>query len=134
LAVVFVLANVGFSDVAIAQKTVHVKGYTKKDSTYVRPHDRKPPETKSHGTTKETKETHSKPSSAVERDEHGRIQRSDAARRAFARQTGYPNGRPGYIIAHIKPLACGGTDVPSNMQWQTTEAAKAKDRVEQIGC
>jgi len=36
---------------------------------------------------------------------------------AFARQTGYPNGRPGYVIDHIKPLACGGVDARSNMQW-----------------
>src|SRR5439155_4559634 len=29
------------------------------------------------------------------------------ARDAFARQTGFPNGRPGYVIDHIRPLACG---------------------------
>ena len=32
------------------------------------------------------------------------------------------------------PLACGGPDTPSNMQWQTVEEAKAKDKVERIGC
>ena len=26
---------------------------------------------------------------------------------------------PNYIIDHIKPLACGGLDDASNMQWQT---------------
>jgi len=36
----------------------------------------------------------------------------------------------GYIIDHVKPLECGGIDAPSNMQWQTSTAAKAKDRTE----
>jgi hypothetical protein len=26
------------------------------------------------------------------------------------------------------PLECGGADVPSNMQWQTVQEAKIKDR------
>jgi hypothetical protein len=84
---------------------------------------------------KATKHTSVKtPAVSVARDERGRIQRSDAARHAFARQTGYPHGRPGYVIDHIVPLACGGTDAPSNMQWQTIAAAKAKDSVERRGC
>lgn len=41
---------------------------------------------------------------------------------------------PGYVIDHIKPLACGGADDPSNMQWQTKEDAAAKDKWERIGC
>jgi hypothetical protein len=49
-------------------------------------------------------------------------------------QTGYPHGRPGYVIDHVVPLACGGADAPSNMQWQTTAAAAAKDKVERKGC
>jgi hypothetical protein len=64
------------------------------------------------------------------RDSHGRIKRSEAARGEFKRQTGYPNGRPGYVVDHIIPLKRGGADSPSNMQWQTKEAAKAKDRWE----
>lgn len=39
-----------------------------------------------------------------------------------------------YIIDHIKPLACGGADHPSNMQWQTKADAKAKDKWERKGC
>jgi hypothetical protein len=34
------------------------------------------------------------------------------------------------VIDHIRPLRKGGADLPDNMQWQTVEAAKAKDRVE----
>jgi hypothetical protein len=89
-----------------SRKTAHVKGHTRKDGT----------------------------NSAVTRHAHGRIQRSDAARHAFARRTGYPNGRPGYIIDHIVPLACGGADDPSNMQWQTIAQARSKDKTERIGC
>ena len=60
--------------------------------------------------------------------------RSAAASHAFARQTGFPNGRPWYVIDHITRLACGGLDAPSNMKWQTIAAAKAKDKIERIGC
>ena len=60
--------------------------------------------------------------------------RSEKARHEFERETGYPHGRHGYIIDHVVPLACGGADVPSNMQWQTIAAAKAKDKWERKGC
>jgi len=50
------------------------------------------------------------------------------------RETGYPKGRPGYVVDHIIPLVCGGDDDPSNMQWQTKEAAKEKDGWERKGC
>jgi hypothetical protein len=36
----------------------------------------------------------------------------------------------GYVVDHIVPLKRGGADDPSNMQWQTTAAAKAKDKIE----
>jgi hypothetical protein len=73
-------------------------------------------------------------SSATTRDAGGPIQRSEAAKRAFMRATEYPSGRPGYVVDHIKPLACGGPDDPSNMQWQTIDDAKEKDRWERAGC
>ena len=41
---------------------------------------------------------------------------------------------PGYIVDHIKPLACGGADDFTNMQWQTVDDAKAKDKWEREGC
>jgi hypothetical protein len=40
----------------------------------------------------------------------------------------------GYVIDHIKPLACGGADAPGNMQWQTVADAKAKDKWERKAC
>ncbi|MDD8018261.1 MAG: HNH endonuclease signature motif containing protein [Bacteroidota bacterium] len=46
------------------------------------------------------------------------------------KQSGYPHGRPGYVVDHIVPLANGGSDSPSNMQWQTKADAKAKDKWE----
>jgi hypothetical protein len=76
------------------------------------------------------------PHSTVQRDSHGRIKRSRAARDSFMRQhpcpsTGKASGRcPGYVVDHVRALECGGADAPSNMQWQTTAAAKAKDRTE----
>lgn len=69
-----------------------------------------------------------------------RGRRSLAAKWAFKAEHPCPaNGArrghcPGYIIDHIKPLACGGADDPSNMQWQTEADAKAKDRWERRGC
>ena len=73
---------------------------------------------------------------AIQRDAHGRIERSQAARTAFKREhpcpaTQQPKGPcPGYVIDHVVPLKRGGADSPSNMQWQTVDEAKAKDRVE----
>lgn len=74
--------------------------------------------------------------SNVPRDSHGRIQRSAAARHDFQRShpcpsTGKTSGAcPGYVVDHVTPLKRGGADRPNNMQWQTTKAAKDKDKVE----
>jgi hypothetical protein len=37
---------------------------------------------------------------------------------------------PAYVDDHVVPLKRGGADAPSNMQWQTKAAAKAKDKIE----
>ena len=70
------------------------------------------------------------------RDSKGRIARSATARHAFQKahpcpSTGKTTGAcKGYVIDHVVPLKRGGADAPGNMQWQTTAAAKAKDKVE----
>jgi hypothetical protein len=75
-------------------------------------------------------------SPVIQRDAHGRIQRSEAVRNAFKREhpcpaTQQPKGPcPGYVIDHVIALKRGGADTPANMQWQTVDEAKAKDRVE----
>jgi hypothetical protein len=68
------------------------------------------------------------------RDHRGRLKRSARAKDAFMRETGHPRGWPGHVVDHRVPLACGGLDSPSNMQWQTIEAARAKDKSERRGC
>ena len=62
--------------------------------------------------------------------------RDASARRAFVREspcpaTGQPNGKcPGWVVDHIVPLCAGGPDKLDNMQWQTVEEAKIKDKEE----
>ena len=123
-------------------KTVHVKEYTKKDGTKVAAHHRQAPHSTPttprastpNPSTDQPKSTAHRAGSSVARDSHGRIERSEAAKRSFEQQTGYPRGRPGYVVDHIIPLACGGADAPGNMQWQTIADAKAKDKTERLGC
>ena len=69
------------------------------------------------------------------RDSRGRIARSTSAKHDFQKAHPCPaTGKaarscPGYVIDHVAPLKRGGADSPSNMQWQTKAAAKAKDKV-----
>lgn len=69
-----------------------------------------------------------------------RRERSEAAKNHFKHShpcpsNGHASGAcPGYVIDHITPIACGGPDDPSNMQWQTVAAGKAKDKWERKGC
>ncbi len=72
----------------------------------------------------------------VKRDKHGKIERSTKAKDSFRKNhpcpsTGKTSGAcPGYVIDHITPLKKGGADSPANMQWQTVQGAKAKDKWE----
>ena len=74
--------------------------------------------------------------SGVVRDKHGKIKRSSSAKNSFKKShpcpaTGNTSGScKGYVIDHVKAIKHGGKDDPSNMQWQSREAAKAKDMVE----
>jgi hypothetical protein len=80
--------------------------------------------------SKATHATHATRSSA------SHSKRDPAERRAFQRNhpcpsTGRTSGAcPGYVVDHVTALKRGGADRPSNMQWQSVEDAKAKDRVE----
>ena len=132
-----------------ASKSVHVRGYTRKDGTYVQPYNRRLPGTAvpySHlnngtsgtvhryrpGYLAEGYQFHS----TVRRDRNGRIKRSAGAKHSFEREHPCPStgktggGCPGYVVDHVKPLECGGADAPSNMQWQTASQGKAKDKTE----
>ena len=77
-------------------KTVHVKADTKKGGTTVAAHERKASKTRTTATT-----------IPASRDTHGRTRRSAAAQHQFETQSGYPHGRPGYVVDHIVALACG---------------------------
>jgi hypothetical protein len=72
----------------------------------------------------------------VKRDSHGRIARSQQAKQEFKREhpcpsTGKSSGAcAGYVVDHVTPLKRGGADAPGNMQWQTVQDAKAKDKTE----
>jgi hypothetical protein len=59
---------------------------------------------------------------------------STAAKTQFMRESGYRNGRPGYVVVYRKPLACGGADDISNLEWLTISEAKAKEKAERKGC
>jgi len=138
--------------------SVHVRGYTSRSGKTVEPYTRNAPgegrskasAPRAYTSTRSPRvsapRTPSPRSPAVShpratkhttpggRDSHGRLKRSETAKEGFMRQTGHPRGWPGHVVDHRVPLACGGADAPSNMQWQTTEEGKAKDRVERQGC
>lgn len=58
------------------------------------------------------------------------LPRSRSLIRRFARETGYPNGRPGYVVDHKIPLCAGGHDAMGNLQWQELLESRVKDRFE----
>lgn len=60
--------------------------------------------------------------------------RHAAVHRQFLIATGYPHGRPGWVVDHIIPLCACGPDTMTNMQWQTATQAAIKDRREREQC
>jgi hypothetical protein len=68
--------------------------------------------------------------SGCSRNSKGKIVRNRDAVRRFIETNPCPGRREDYVVDHIVPLKRGGTDDPSNMQWQTKADAKAKDKVE----
>lgn len=92
------------------------------------PKNAKAPKTSTAAKPKDSKQP--KKSTVAARNKNGKIARSPAARSSFMKESGYPKGRKGYVVDHIVPLECGGADTPSNMQWQTSQEAKIKDRTE----
>ena len=77
---------------------------------------------------------------AISTGAEARIKRSQSAKVEFKHQHPCPASGAtkgpcnGYVIDHIKALACGGADQPENMQWQTLAEGKAKDKWERKGC
>jgi len=117
-----VLICLGSADFAIGD-SVRVHGYTRKDGTYVAPYTRSSP---SPATAAANSSASATTTTAINRDSNGHIERSAVAKNEFQSK----GACPGYVIDHISPLKMGGPDNKSNMQWQTTEDAKAKDKVE----
>ncbi len=110
--------------------TYHYKT-TKKSSTYhYKPNSTYHYKISSHYTPTYKPSHYKSYSFGVRRNGHGKIIRSSSARHKFMVMTGYPLGRTGYVIDHIKPLKEGGCDCPENMQWQTKEEARRKDKWE----
>ena len=70
----------------------------------------------------------------IPRDKHGKIKRNMQERKHFMIISGYPKGRPGYVVDHIIPLCACGRDVAENMQWQSIQESKLKDKWERKQC
>lgn len=126
--------SAGSGQKATSGRTVHAKSRLRADRAKTSARDQKSGDSRGTSTTARSRTPRSGFSGAAARDGNNRIKRSAAAKDAFMRQTGYPHGRPGYVVDHIRPLACGGADAPGNMQWQTIAEARAKDRTERVGC
>lgn len=150
------------SGISSTAPKVHVRGYTREDGTYVPPHDRAGSGSGGHSYTPKSLEStpgasphlggrrmeqtttpyvaHPYSASGVQQDRHGKIKRSEAVKDAFKHShpcptTGKTSGPcPGYVIDHIVPLCASGPDAAYNMQWQTTDQSKEKDRWERKEC
>jgi hypothetical protein len=109
-------------------KSVQLDGHYTKSGTYVRPHDRNlpgegssRPHSKSTGSSYHKRTTGSGGPGSAQRDSHGKIKRSAAAKAAFRHShpcpsTGKTSGVcPGYVVDHVRALKSGGKDSPDNM-------------------
>lgn len=134
----------------------HVSGYYRKNGTYVHSHERASSGTGNRSSSSRTyrpssrsagpppsrsrRSSGQRPAGTSGSESRGETKRSRSMREAFERSepcpsTGKRSGDcPGYVVDHVKALACGGADSPSNMQWQTVLDAKEKDKTERIGC
>lgn len=65
---------------------------------------------------------------SVHRNSHGRIERSESAKKEFLRERGYSIVPSGYQVDHIIPLYAGGSDSPDNMQLLTISGHRAKTK------
>lgn len=110
----------------------HVRGYYRKNGTHVAPHYRRAPGSgavRSH--TPRTYRRTPTPS-YTPRYHNGKVKRSSSAKAAFRRSHPCPStGRSsgacrGYEVDHVTPLACGGSDAASNMQWLTMSENRLK--------
>jgi len=69
-----------------------------------------------------------------------KTKRSHTVRAQFQRShpcpsTGKKSGAcPGWVVDHRVPLCAGGADAVGNLQWQSVEAAKQKDKLEREQC
>src|SRR5437773_12257099 len=100
--------------------SVHVHGYTTRSGHYVAPYTRSAPST-TRSTHTPSLHSHAPARTALgaPRDSHGRIKRSETAKRDFERHhacpsTGKTSGAcPGYVVDHIVPLKRGAADAPN---------------------
>src|SRR5438128_2473392 len=66
--------------------------------------------------------------------------RSQTEKRHFAKEHPCPVTQlpqpscPHHVIDHIVPICAGGADKADNMQWQTLELSRVKDRIERGFC
>jgi hypothetical protein len=59
-------------------------------------------------------------------DSDGHVIESPTARQEFMKKSGYPNGRSGYALMHVKPIKEGGQDSPDNLEWVSLEEARQR--------
>jgi hypothetical protein len=60
--------------------------------------------------------------------------RGTSAVRAFKIATGFPQGRPGFVVDHVRPLCAGGADAIANLRWEPLAESRRKDADERRLC